>query len=109
MNLDTMKMLLVVGAISGLIGGSIGMGGAKLMGWGKPSSQAQMQKLIVLSPSDFMDKNQAINSDAVRRSFENMKETANKLALDGYIVLSAKAVLKAPDSAVYTPTNDGAQ
>jgi len=104
-NSDTIRTMLIVGVISGFIGGAFGLSIAKLTGVDSTEMHAQAsgQKIIVLSPADFMKSQGAMNSDSVKNAFAAMKETANQLALEGYIVLSAKAVMKAPDSVIYNP------
>jgi len=102
-NTEVIKMMLIVGVISGFIGGAFGLSVAKLTGIGSTEMHAEAngQKIIVLSPADFIRSQGTLNGKSVKNAFAAMQETANQLALDGYIVLSAKAVMKAPDSVIY--------
>jgi len=101
---DTIKTMLLVGVISGFIGGAFGFSIAKLTGVSSPQqAQVSPQKIIVLSPADFMKEQGELSGESVKKAFADMEKTANQLALDGYLVLSAKAVMKAPDSFIYDP------
>ncbi len=84
--------------IVGFIGG---MAGSRVMG-----SHAQAPRIVMLRGSDFIDAAMAksgASPKAAEDAVRNMKETAERLARKGYVVLSESAVLAAPPGVALKP------
>lgn len=104
---DKLKELLFVGVISGVLVGMM-VSAAFIFTQGKAGHPATMSegvyKTIVLNPIDFVkNEGEKPTPESTRRGIDKMNATANKLALEGYIVLTPQAVHKVPASAVFNP------